>query len=48
MNFLNKNPSLIEEVVKISKDAGQSILEIYDNSNKDFELKKDKSPLQKV
>ncbi len=42
MSFLDKN---IIEVIKISKDAGESILEIYKKMNSDFELKEDKSPL---
>ena len=45
MSFLNKNPNLIEEVIKVSKDAGESILDIYNDSNSVFELKEDKSPL---
>tara|TARA_B100001250_G_scaffold360997_1_gene338832 strand:+ start:1025 stop:1837 length:813 start_codon:yes stop_codon:yes gene_type:complete len=45
MSFLNKNPHLIKEVIEISEHAGKSILEIYNNSNLDFQLKEDQSPL---
>jgi len=45
MRFLNKNPHLIKEVVQISKHAGESILDIYNNSSLDYQLKEDRSPL---
>ena len=45
MSLLSKNPHLIKEVVEISEHAGRSILEIYNNSNLDFQLKEDQSPL---
>jgi len=45
MSFLNQNPHLINKVVKLAKDAGESILDIYNNPNSDFKLKEDKSPL---
>ena len=38
MSLLSKNPHLIKEVVEISEHAGRSILEIYNNSNLDFQL----------
>tara|TARA_Y100000590_G_scaffold470433_2_gene664863 strand:- start:1666 stop:2472 length:807 start_codon:yes stop_codon:yes gene_type:complete len=42
MSFLNKNT---KAVIRISKDAGESILGIYKKSKTDFELKEDRSPL---
>ena len=48
MSFLDTKPSIIEKVLKIAKDAGEAILDIYKNSNSDFKLKEDKSPLTKA
>lgn len=45
MSVLDQNPKLIEKVLKLSKGAGELILEIYKNYNSNFELKEDKSPL---
>lgn len=48
MTLLNKNPNLIQEIVMVSEDAGNSILDIYHDSNSGFDLKDDKSPLTKA
>ena len=45
MSVLDQNPKLIEKVLKLSKGAGELILDIYKNYNSNFELKEDKSPL---
>ncbi len=45
MSFLTKNPKLIEEIIRISKDVGEIILEIYNKSDSDFQLKDDLTPL---
>jgi len=45
MKLLDQNPKLIEKVLKLSKDAGELILDIYKDYNSNFELKEDKSPL---
>ena len=45
MSFLDKNANIIEDIIRVSKDAGKSILDIYNSPNRDFELKKDSSPL---
>ena len=38
---------LIEQIIKISKEAGKAILEVY-NTNFDYQLKEDLSPLTKA
>ena len=38
---------LIEQLIEISKEAGKAILEVY-NSDFDYELKEDLSPLTKA
>tara|TARA_Y100000590_G_C15663786_1_gene993708 strand:+ start:116 stop:937 length:822 start_codon:yes stop_codon:yes gene_type:complete len=48
MSLLSKNPNLIKDIIKISKDAGESILDIYHNHDSDFDLKEDRSPLTKA
>jgi len=48
MDIFKKNINLIEQVIKISKEAGESILEIYNNPDIEFELKDDFSPLTKA
>jgi len=45
LSFLNKNLSLIDEIVKVSEDAGEIILNIYKESKNKFILKDDNSPL---
>ena len=45
MSLLNKNLNLIDEIVKVSEDAGEIILEIYKESKNKFILKDDNSPL---
>jgi 3'(2'), 5'-bisphosphate nucleotidase len=41
------NTQLIDELIAISKEAGEAILEVY-NSDFDYEIKKDSSPLTKA
>lgn len=48
MSLMNKKPNIIEEIIKVSQDAGKAILDIYNKSDSDFELKEDKSPLTKA
>tara|TARA_Y100000588_G_C14279772_1_gene936347 strand:- start:10270 stop:11094 length:825 start_codon:yes stop_codon:yes gene_type:complete len=45
MNVFTEKLNLIEEVVKLSRDAGESILAIYNDSNLDFNFKEDNTPL---
>jgi len=44
MNIIKKNHDLIDKIIKISKKAGQSILEIY-YSNPNYHIKDDKTPV---
>ena len=45
MSLINENLVLIEKILQVSKDAGESILDIYNNADPKIELKEDKSPL---
>ena len=48
MDIFKKNINLIEQVIKVAKEAGESILEIYNSLDIEFELKDDFSPLTKA
>ena len=47
MEDIQIKSELIEQLIEISKDAGKAIMEVY-NSNFDYQLKKDLSPLTKA
>ena len=47
MDHTQIESELIEQLIKISKEAGKAILEVY-NSDFDYELKEDLSPLTKA
>jgi len=48
MTFIDQNQSIIQKAIRIAKDSGEAILNIYNNSNSNFKLKEDKSPLTKA
>ena len=48
MSLIDNKPNIIEEIIKVSQDAGKAILDIYNKSDSDFEVKEDKSPLTKA
>jgi len=47
MDHIQIEKELIEQLIEISKEAGKAILEVY-NSNFDYQLKEDLSPLTKA
>ena len=47
MGDIQIKSELIEQLIKISKEAGKAILKIY-NTNFDYQIKKDLSPLTKA
>ena len=47
MDTIRIKSDLIEQLIKISKEAGKAILKVY-NSNFDYQLKEDLSPLTKA
>ena len=47
MDHIQIKSDLIEQIIKISKEAGKAILEVY-NTNFDYQIKEDLSPLTKA
>ena len=47
MKDIQIKSDLIEQLIKISKEAGKAILEVY-NTNFDYTIKEDLSPLTKA
>ena len=47
MDHIQIESELIEQLIKISKEAGKAILEVY-NTNFDYQIKEDLSPLTKA
>ena len=47
MDHIQMKSDLIEQLIKISKEAGKAILEVY-NTDFDYQLKEDLSPLTKA
>lgn len=45
MSLIERNPQLIKNVLELSEQASESILDIYNNSKFDFEIKEDSSPI---
>lgn len=48
MDILNKNMNIVDDLTRISREAGDSIIEIYKNSESDYATKDDNSPLTKA
>ena len=47
MDDILHNTQLIDELIAISKEAGEAILKVY-NSDFDYQIKEDSSPLTKA